>query len=78
MHPLSPDLTQLTDAELQKKHAELLSRLTQSYKFGNAQMVHQLQMLLDDYNLELNRRQRKIIEDLAGKDNKFSGIIDIK
>jgi len=60
MHPLTPDLTALTDAELQKKHSELVSRLTQAYRFGNAAMVNQLQMLIDDYASENGRRQQKL------------------
>ena len=78
MHPLTPDLTGLTDAELQKKQAELLQRLTQSYRYGNAQLVNQIQMVLEDYNGELQRRQQKIMDDMLAKNDKFSGIIDIK
>jgi hypothetical protein len=78
MHPLTPDLTALTDAELQKKHSELVSRLTQAYRFGNAAMVNQLQMLIDDYASENGRRQQKLLDDMMAKNDKFSGIIDIK
>lgn len=78
MHPLTPDLSQLTDAELQKKHSELTSRLTQSYRTGNGQMVYQIQMLMDDYQQELSRRQQKLLNDMLGKSDKFSGIIDVK
>ena len=78
MHPLTPDLTGLTDAELQKKHAELVQRLTQSYRYGNGQLVGQIQMVLEDYNSELQRRQQKIMDDMMSKNDKFSGIIDIK
>lgn len=78
MHPLTPDLTGLTDAELQKKHAELVQKLTQSYRYGNAALVGQIQMVIEDYNAELQRRQQKLLDDMMAKDDKFSGIIDIK
>jgi hypothetical protein len=35
-------------------------------------------MILEDYTEESNRRQRKVLEDLAQKNSKFDGIIDIK
>ena len=78
MHPLTPDLTGLTDAELQKKHAELVQKLTQGYRYGNAALVGQIQMVIEDYNAELQRRQQKLLDDMMAKDDKFSGIIDIK
>jgi hypothetical protein len=78
MHPLTPDLTTLTDAELQQKISELSTKLTQSYRFGNAQLVGQIQMVLADYSGELQRRQQKMMDDMMAKSDKFSGIIDIK
>jgi hypothetical protein len=78
MHPLTPDLSDLTDADLQKKHADLISRLTQSYRYGNAAMVSQLQMLLEDYQAEIRRRQEKLMQEMSEKNDKFKNIIDIK
>lgn len=78
MHPLAPDLSQLTDAELQKKQSELMNRLTQAYRFGNSAMVGQIQMLLEDYNAETQRRYQKTLEDMMAKNDKFKGIIDIQ
>ena len=78
MHPLTPDLSQLKDDELHKKNYELTQRLTQSYRFGNYEIVGQIHMILEDYTEESNRRQRKVLEDLAQKNSKFDGIIDIK
>jgi hypothetical protein len=78
MHPLTPDLSQLKDDELHKKIYELTQRLTQSYRFGNYEIVGQIHMVLEDYTEESNRRQRKVLEELAQKNNKFDGIIDIK
>lgn len=78
MHPLSPNLTELSDAELQKKHSELVTRLTHAYRYGQTQMVQQVQMILEDYQGEITRRQQKLLQDMQNKNDKFSGIIDIK
>ena len=78
MHPLSPNLTEYSDAELQKKQSDLVARLNYAYKFGNVNMVRQIQMMLEDYQLEIAARHRKTLEELANKNDKFSGIIDIK
>ena len=79
MHPLAPDLTSLTDDELQKKYNELNTRMNSAYRMGNNDLIMQIQLLLQDYQMEIGARQRKMMEDLqkrAGKD--FDDIIDIK
>lgn len=78
MHPLAPNLTEMSDAELQKKHSELVTRLTHAHRYGQTQMVQQVQMIMEDYQNEITRRQQKILEDMLNKNDKFSGIIDIK
>ena len=78
MHPLSPNLTELSDVELQKKHSELVTRLTHAYRYGQTQMVQQVQMILEDYQGEITIRQQKLLQDMQNKNDKFSGIIDIK
>ena len=78
MHPLTPDLNSLSDEELAKKVQDLSRRMNQAWSSGNGELLQQVQMMLEDYQEELNRRQRKMIEDLskkAGKD--FDDIIDI-
>ena len=77
-HPLAEDLTQLSDAELNQKYNDLSSRLMQAYRFGQSSMVGQIQMLIDDYRNELANRQRKQLEDMMSKSDKFNKIIDIK
>lgn len=78
MHPLTPDLSGLNDADLQKKHTELMSKLTQAYRFGNGALVQQIQMVLEDYQSELRRRQEKLMQEMSEKNDKFKNIIDIK
>ena len=63
MHPLAPDLTKLTDDELYTKRAELQNRLGYAYRIGNAEMVNQINLLIQDYMLESERSNRKMLED---------------
>lgn len=78
MHPLTPDLSNLSDAELQKKYNEITSKLGMAYKMGNYALTSQLQMIAEDYGIELQMRQQKLMDDLVKKDNKFKDIIEIK
>ena len=78
MHPLNPDLSTLTDQELQQKCSDLVSRMNQAYSMGNAQMIGQLQIIYEDYNAEAQRRQAKAYEELLERGSKFKKIIDIK
>ena len=78
MHPLGPDLTQLTDADLHKKQGELVQRLGQAHRIGPFNIVGQLQMLLNDYNSEIQRRNQKIMDDMMKKGKGMDGIIDIQ
>lgn len=79
MHPLAPDLSDLSDDELQKKYNELNNRINTAYRMGNGDLVMQVQLLIQDYQMEIGARQRKMMEDLqkkAGKD--FDDIINIQ
>jgi predicted transcriptional regulator of viral defense system len=78
MHPFTPNLAEVSDAELQKNHSEIMKKINMAYRMGNASLIDQLQMILDDYTSELNRRQQKQLEEILSKNNKFSNIIDIK
>ena len=78
MHPFTPNLSEISDADLQKKQAELTTKMNAAYRMGNPALIGQLQMLLDDYNQEITDRSRKQLEELLGKNNKFSNLIDIK
>jgi hypothetical protein len=63
MHPLAPDLTGLTDEELHTKRGELQGRLNYAYRIGSPDMVTQLQLLLQDYAIEVERRNQKMLDD---------------
>jgi hypothetical protein len=63
MHPLTPDLTKLTDDQLYTKRSELQTRLGFAYRIGSADMVNQLTLLIGDYMLEIETRNKKMLED---------------
>jgi hypothetical protein len=63
MHPLSPDLSKLSDDELYTKRSELQNRLGFAYRMGHGDLVHQLNLLIGDYMLEIESRNKKMLED---------------
>jgi hypothetical protein len=77
MHPLAPDLSKLTDDELQQKRGELQNRLMMSYRMGNADLVMQVQLLLGDYDIELQTRNQKMMDQMAKASKNFGNIINI-
>ena len=78
MHPLSPDLTKLTIDELNNKYGDLLKRITYAYQIGQADMVQQLQMLMQDYQAEIQVRNQKALADMEKNSKNFKNIIDIQ
>jgi hypothetical protein len=78
MHPLTPDLTKVSDQDLGNRVRDLGARLNQAYRFGNPNLVAQISMLLEDYQGEMARRQQAELEKLMNNNqDKFKGIIDI-
>lgn len=77
-HPLAPDLSKLTMEELNSKYNDLMNRYTTATRWGNAQLTQQLLMLIEDYRIELDNRQRKMLEDLEKNSKNFKNLIDIK
>ena len=76
-HPLLGKLSTLSNEEIQAKHTELTTKLNQAYRMGNPEVIRQLQMMLESYQYELNTRHRKMMDELAGKDDKWKDLIDI-
>lgn len=77
-HPLTPDLSKLTIEELNQKYGDLLNRITTAYRFGRPEMVQQLQMLMEDYKMELDERNRRQLEEMQKNSKQFKNIIDIQ
>lgn len=78
MHPLVPDLSNVSNEELNKKYNELMAKLNQAYKFGPSGAIPQMQMILENYRYEIDARNRKTLEEIESKNDKFKGIIDIQ
>lgn len=79
-HPLLGDVTKLTDGELQDKITELTKKLNQSYRFGNAALIRQVGMVLEEMKEERGRRDREQLKKLAENsdgEDKFKDSIDI-
>ncbi len=78
MHPLVSDLSSLSNEDLHKKYNELMAKMNQAYKFGPTSVIPQMQMILENYRFEMDKRNRKTLEEIEEKNNKFKGIIDIQ
>jgi hypothetical protein len=78
MHPLVPELSNLSTEELHKKYNELTQKLNQAYRFGPSSAIPQMQMILENYRYEMDVRNRKILDEMESKSDKFKGIIDIQ
>ena len=77
MHPLSPDLTNLSLEELEEKRSELQKRMSFAYRTGNSDMIQQLTMMIDDYEQEEKARAQKTMNDMQNKNKNFGNIINI-
>jgi hypothetical protein len=70
MHPLGNDLSNLSDDEITKKLADLNKRYVQAYRIGPQQIIPQLQMLIQDYQDEMARRNAKLMQEMQEKMDK--------
>lgn len=77
MHPLTPDLSKMSDEDLHKKRSELQNRMSFAYQSGNADMVGQLGLLLGDYDLEIQKRNQQMMDKLQSNNKNFGNIINI-
>jgi hypothetical protein len=75
MHPLSGDLTQLKDSEIEEKIQDLTKKYFQTY---NMSIKSQISMLLENYNAELGkRRQAQLAKLMANRDKSLDKLIKI-
>lgn len=77
MHPLSPDMSDLSDEQLLTKVNDLYTRRRQAMGMNNPAILAQLGMLLDDYQAEYNRRQAELAEKFAAKNKNLTEKIKI-
>jgi hypothetical protein len=78
MHPLAPDLSGISDDELHKKRAELQNRMVFAYRMGHGDIIGQIQLLLGDYDMEIQKRNQKMLDDMNRNNPNFKDKIDIK
>ena len=76
MHPLQPDITGLTDQELENKITELTKKYFQAIRFvpGAAQQVS---MMIEGYKWEQQRRQLEKSKRSREDDPTFDDLIKI-
>ena len=55
-HPFISDLSDKTLEELQETLSDLTTKLTFAYRTQNQPLVHQLQMVIESYKNEQNRK----------------------
>lgn len=77
MHPLAPQLTEVKLDELEKKRNELATNLNRCYQSGRGHMAQQIQMLLMDYEEEIQRRHNAILEQGQQDNESLASKIDI-
>lgn len=81
MHPLAPNLSELSMDELMKKYGELQKRQAQAYRMGPHSIIPQIQMMLEHYRIEITERNRKQLDELNKKSQEsgkgYNGVIDI-
>lgn len=80
-HPLTPNLRELSDTDLLKKQGELQKRIIYGHQTGNANLISQVELMLDDYREESMRRDRertqKANETAEDKGKNWDDLIDI-
>ena len=77
-HPLTGNLRDFSDGDLQKKITELGKRLVFAHQTGNAQMIGQLELLMEDYREESMRRDRERMEKMQENNGKdLDDLIDV-
>jgi hypothetical protein len=81
-HPLAPNLSTLSQDQLNENYSKLINQLNAAHRFGRTDVVGQIQMLLQDYQEEISNRNQKAMEDMQKameKNSKnFKNIIDIQ
>jgi len=74
-NPLLGNVRDLSDDDLMEKISTLQKKMSQAASAGMFNSIAQMQVVLAEYQEELNRRHRETIE--KGKD-KYEELIDIK
>jgi hypothetical protein len=61
-HPFINSLEDKTLEELQTTIASLYSKITYAHRTGNSPLIHQLNMAIDSYKTEYNKKMNNMLE----------------
>lgn len=73
MHPFINDLSDKKLEDLQSTISDLTGKLNFAYRTGNGSLIHQIQMVIDSYKAEYQKKMDEMI-----KKQNISSKIDIK
>jgi hypothetical protein len=73
MHPFINNLSDKKLEELQATISDLTGKLNFAYRTGNGPLIHQIQMVIDSYKAEYQKKMDEMI-----KKQNISSKIDIK
>ena len=59
-HPFINDISDKNLEELQNTVSDLNSKLTFAYRTGNQPLIHQLQMVIESYRNQMNKKMDEI------------------
>ena len=60
-HPFVNDLSDKSLDDLQKSITDLMNKLTFAYRMGNGPLIQQLQMVINSYRTEYNKKMDELI-----------------
>ena len=61
-HPFINDLSGKSMEDLSNTISELTKKLTFAYRMQNGPMIHQLQMVLESYRIEYNKKMDELVK----------------
>jgi hypothetical protein len=61
-HPFVKSLEKKTLEELQVSISDLTSRLTYAYRTGNSALIHQINMVMESYKNEYQRKMSTMVD----------------
>ena len=73
MHPFINDLSDKKLEDLQTTISDLTGKLNFAYRIGNGPLIHQIQMVIESYKAEYQKKMDEMI-----KKQNISSKIDIK
>lgn len=77
-HPLITDADKLSIDELQSRINDLSRKLSMAHRMQNASLRHQIQMALETYQTQLQKKQQELLSKNSGNtDSHYTDRIDI-